>query len=112
MKTLVIMVIALFSYTNNNHTTETILQEQQQYIGTFAGLTDDYYFEFKDVQGKSTVFHEINNDVDVNLFDEDAAGKKYEITWEAFTIEETDDDGEPTGETQQGKRITAMKEII
>ena len=112
MKTLAIMVIALFSYSNSSHITETILQEQQQYIGTFTGLTDDYYFEFKDVQGKSTIFHEINNNVDVNLFDDDATGKKYELTWEAFTIEETDDDGEPTGDTQQGKRITAMKEII
>jgi len=111
MKTLALIVVFLFSYGNRTFSDQTILQEQYKFTGSFVGLTDDYYFEFKDANNKSIIFNEIMNEIDVDLFEEEAVGKKFEIIWEEFTIEKTDSDGEPTGETLLGKRIIAMKGV-
>ena len=110
MKTLVIVIVTLFSYVNNHISTYSF-QEQHKLQATFVGLTDDYYFEFKDTDGKSVVFNEISGDVEINLFEDETVGKKFEITWEDFAMEETDDDGEPTGEKIIGKRILDMREL-
>ncbi len=105
MKTFAILVFTLLSYANIN------AQDLHKFTGTFSGLSDDYYFNFKDADNKITVFNEIDNEVETDLFDEEAIGKKFEITWEDITIELTDENGEPTGETEKGKRIVAMKEM-
>ncbi|MDY7396264.1 hypothetical protein UMM65_13520 [Aureibaculum sp. 2210JD6-5] len=105
MKTFVILVFTVLSYANIN------AQDQYKFTGTFSGLTDEYYFNFKDADNKITVFNEIDNEVEADLFDEETVGKKFEITWEKMTIELTDENGEPTGETEQGKRIVGMKEV-
>lgn len=111
MKTLALFVVMFFSYGFGNLSDQTILQEQHKFTGSFVGLTDDYYYEFKDANNKSIIFNEIINEIDVDLFDDEAIGKKFEITWEQLTIEETDDDGELTGKILDGKKIIAMKEI-
>lgn len=111
MKTLALIVVFFFSYGNSTFSDQTILQEQHKFTGSFVGLTDDYYFEFKDENNKRIIFNEIMNEIDVDLFEDEAVGKKFEITWEEFTIDKTDSDGEPTGETLQGKRIIAMKGV-
>lgn len=110
MKTIVFIIATLFSYINNDFSTITS-QEEHKLTATFIGLTDDYYFEFKDTNGKTVIFNEISGEVEVNLFEDETIGKKFEITWEEFAMEETDDDGEPTGEKFSGKRIIAMSEI-
>lgn len=110
MKTLAFIFLTIFSYLNTNNLT-TVSQQQEQLTATFVGLTDDYYFEFKDEKGNSVIFNEISGDVDVNLFDEEVIGKKFDITWEPYTLDETDEDGEPTGDKIPARRIIAMTEI-
>ena len=110
MKTLAFVVLTIFTYLNTNNLTY-LSNQQEQLTATFIGLTDDYYFEFKDEKGNNVVFNEISGDVDVNLFDEEVIGKKFDITWEPYTLDETDEDGEPTGNKIPAKRIIAMTEI-
>lgn len=110
MKTFVLIVATLFSYIHSN-TTTILSQEQHKLTATFVGLTDDYYFEFKDIDNKPIIFNEVSGDVEINLFEDEAIGKKYNITWEDYTLDETDDDGEPTGEKIATKRIIAMSEV-
>ena len=109
MKTLTFIVLSVFTYLNTS--IYNTLKAQETFTGTFIGLTDDYYFEFKDADDNHVIFNEISGDVDINLYEEDAVGKKYEITWEEYTTEEIGDDGEPTGEQTKAKRIIAMIEI-
>ncbi|QCX37486.1 hypothetical protein FF125_03190 [Aureibaculum algae] len=105
MKKIAILVFVLVSYTNS------FAQDIHNFTGTFSGLTEDYYFEFKDNNNKMIVFNEIDNEVTYDLFDEQAIGKKFEITWKDITIELTDENGDPTGETQAGKHIVTMTEV-
>ncbi|WP_123896742.1 hypothetical protein [Aureibaculum marinum] len=106
MKTFVILVFILMSFANIN------AQDQHKFTGTFSGITDNYYFNFKDTDGKIIEFNEMSDDVTIDLFDENVIGKKFEIKWKVITIELTDESGEPTGETTTGKQIVTIKEIL
>ena len=109
MKTLVLVILTLFTFSINQ--TASAQEEKHIVVATYNGVTDDYYFEFLDEDGNSIIFNEINGDVDVNLFEEEAIGKKFEITWEDYSFEETDEEGNATGEMIAAKRIIAMTEI-
>ena len=109
MKTLTIIFLTVFAYLNTGM--YNTVKAQETLTATFVGLTEDYYFEFKDADNNQLIFNEISGDVDINLYEEDAVGKKYEITWEEYSTDEIGDDGEPTGESVKAKRIIAMTEV-
>lgn len=75
----------------------------------FTGkLVDNAYtYIFEDSKGVKMEFEEYSEDVTVDLDSEEMVGKNFSLEYEIITIELTDDEGEPTGETE--KRYVIIK---
>ena len=84
---------------------------ENKVLGTYSGVNDDGYFIFKLNKGGSMLFHTMEEDLEVDLYDEANEGGNFEVTWVHVDIDEYDDDGEPTGETFKGRKITHLKEM-
>ncbi len=112
MKKIITFVIVLFvsisAIGSANSLTE---QKDNKFIGTFKGFTNAYEFQFTDEKGETIIMNEISDEVEIDLYEDENIGKKFEVTWEEEIIDLYDDEGEPTGETQKVKRITALKEV-
>ena len=80
-------------------------------IATYNGLTYDYEFKFTTDDGVVYIFQDISEDVAIDLYEDEAVGLKYEVTWMEEETEITDDEGEGTGETMIYKRIIGLKEV-
>ncbi len=87
------------------------IADDKKIIGTYTGLNDHFEYVFKTEQGTLIAFQEIIDNIGVDLFDDATIGKKFEITWTELTVQITDDEGEPSGETAFVKRITSIKSI-
>jgi hypothetical protein len=83
----------------------------QSITGIYQGLNENFEFVFKTDNGTIVTFQETVDNVPIDLFDDASIGKKYEITWTELTINITDDEGEPTGEKSNIKRITSIKSL-
>ncbi len=79
------------------------------FTGTFQGWTDKDEFKFKGNDGKTYIFQEISEDVDVDLYDDGYIGSSFEIEWEDIEEEVLDNDDEPTGETVKYKVIIGLE---
>ena len=86
-------------------------QGEAKIVGTYVGIDDNGYFVFTLKDNTSVVFEEADYDIGVDLYDEQNETHMFQITWKKVQIEEYDDDGEPTGETTEGKRIINLKEL-
>jgi len=74
-------------------------------IGIYDGLTEDMEFQFTTENNKVYLFDEVQNDLEVDLYDEKNFGQKFKVTWQKRTIEIMDEDSEPTGEMKEIKVI-------
>lgn len=79
--------------------------------GVFQGMDDDGVLSYKTDDGKVVLFHELGDDVDYDLLEDEYIGKKFEITWKDSEQDVYDDEDEPTGETVMVKQITSLKLI-
>lgn len=79
--------------------------------GVFQGMDDEGVLSYKTDDGKVVLFHELGDDVDYDLLEDEYIGKKFEITWKDSEQDVYDDEDEPTGETVMVKQITNLKLI-
>jgi len=112
MKTISSFVVILFFGINTSiYSQDASSTKENKFIGTYDGLNEDIEFEFQATDGKIYTFQEIADGVTIDLYDEENFTKNYEVTWIKQTVEALDDDGEPTGETEDIQVIVLLKEI-
>ncbi|MDF1546450.1 MAG: hypothetical protein P1P88_01420 [Bacteroidales bacterium] len=112
MKALLSLIVVLFISVAAN--TNSFYEENNapsKFTGTYNGLTEDMEFEFTDVNGKTYLFQEVGEDVAYDLYEEENFGQKFNVTWEERMVEETDDEGEPTGNTFKVKVIIDLEKL-
>jgi len=86
-------------------------QEEKTTIATFKSVTDDDTYKFIDAKNKIIYFDLIDENIEIDLYDEINIGKKFSITWKEEVLDVYDDDGEPTGKTEIFKTITELKKM-
>lgn len=101
-------VVILFLVINANAHT-FIPADGQTITAVYKGISDDGQYTFKSKDGKSYLFDEISEGIEVDLSDEAMIGKTFEVSFSEETYEEFDDEGEPTGGTYTQKVITSLK---
>lgn len=79
-------------------------------IATFKGLTETEYFKFVDAKNVPFLFYDLDENIELSLYEEELIGKKFNITWVTKVIDVIDEDGNPTDEKETVKSITAIKE--
>jgi hypothetical protein len=88
--------------------TKVTIQENK-IVATFNGLTEDDNYKFTDEKNKEHLFYDIDEEIEVDLYDEELIGKKYTITWKTKEIEDFDEEGEETGKKITVKIITSLQ---
>ncbi|MGJ8744215.1 hypothetical protein [Polaribacter sp.] len=85
-------------------------QENNNTVATFKGVTEADYFKFENAEGATILFYDIDENIDIALYDDEFIGKKFSITWVLKKIEVLDEEGNPTEDLQEVNSITALKE--
>jgi hypothetical protein len=85
------------------------IQKENTLIATFIEVTDEDYFKFIDADKKEFLFYDVQEDVEISLYDEESINKSFSITWVDIEIELTDDEGDLTGEKKKVKSITTLE---
>jgi hypothetical protein len=85
------------------------IQKENTLIAIFIEVTDEDYFKFIDADKKEFLFYDVQEDVEISLYDEESINKKFSITWVDIEIELTDDEGDLTGEKKKVKSITTLE---
>jgi hypothetical protein len=75
---------------------------------TFIEITEEDYFRFIDADRQEFLFYDVNEDVEISLYDDDYLNKKFTISWIDKEIELTDDEGDLTGAKKIVKTITTL----
>ncbi|QOD59781.1 hypothetical protein H9I45_10510 [Polaribacter haliotis] len=107
MKTLYTVAFVLFITASLSFTSKTTVKENTL-TATFKGLNNDDYFKFEDDDKKVILFYDVNEEIEISLYDDDLIGKKFSITYVEKEIEVFDEDGEETGEKKKVNSITAL----
>ena len=77
---------------------------------TFLEITENVKHKFVDAQKNIILFDDINDDVEINLYDDEITGTIFIVTWEEEIEEVYDNEGKPTGKTTIIKRILEIEE--
>ncbi|QNM85010.1 hypothetical protein H9W90_12525 [Polaribacter pectinis] len=107
MKTIFNLAFVLFISASLSFTSKTTINENTL-IATFLGITDDDYYKFVDNDKKEVLFYDIDEEIEISLYDDDFINKKFSITWVEKEIELTDEEGDLTGEKKKVKSITNL----
>lgn len=107
MKTLYTIACVLFIATSLSFTT-TSVQNSNTLTATFQGVTDDDFYKFEDDNKKTILFYDMDEEIEISLYDEDLIGQKFTITWIEKEVDDLDDDGEITGKMKKVKSITKL----
>jgi hypothetical protein len=86
-------------------------QEVEKLNATYAGVTDDDQFKFKDANKQDIYFLEMSEDVEIDLYDDEFTGTLFKITWMNQAFDVLDEEGEPTGATEKHKVILTLEEV-
>ncbi len=108
MKTLYSVALVLFISASLSFTSKSIIKENTL-TATFIEVTEDDFFKFIDTDKKEILFYDVNEEIEISLYDDDNLNKTFSITWVEKEIELTDDEGDLTGEKKKVKSITALK---
>tara|TARA_R110002049_G_scaffold2457_2_gene17957 strand:- start:8201 stop:8536 length:336 start_codon:yes stop_codon:yes gene_type:complete len=108
MKTLYSVALVLFISASLSFTSKSIIKENTL-TATFIEVTEDDFFKFIDADKKEILFYDVNEEIEISLYDDDNLNKTFSITWVEKEIELTDDEGDLTGEKKKVKSITALK---
>lgn len=111
MKKTIAIVIVLFISLTAFAESNFIQQQKKSVDATYVGVTEDDLYEFTTEEGKTMYFDQVSDNVEVDLYDDENLEKKFSITWEEEREELVDEEGEPTGEIQIIKTITALEEV-
>jgi len=107
MKTLYSVAFVLFILVSLSFTSKTTVKENTL-TATFIGLTEDDYYKFEDENKKIVLFYDLNEEIEIGLYDDAFIGKKFTVSWVEKEIELMDDEGELTGEKKKVKSITVL----
>lgn len=111
MKTGISFLVAFLLMVSISLSAHKVIDDQKSFIGTYLGLTEDFEYKFQDEKGNEIIFSEINEEVEIDLYNEENYNKKYRVTWVQNTVEELDDEGEPTGTSYTVNMIVAIEEV-
>ena len=110
MKTTMSAVLVLFfSLTSLALNNKLALVPNETLTAIYKGVTEDDKFKFVDAKGAAVIFDATGEEVETDLYDEALVGKKFTITWQNFTEDEYDDEGEPTGKKITIKTIVSIQ---
>ena len=107
MKTIYSIALLLFVSASLSFTSKTIFTEKTL-TATFIEVTEDDFFKFIDADKKEVLFYDVNEEVEISLYDDDYLNKKFSITYVEKEIELTDDEGELTGGKKKVNSITVL----
>lgn len=107
MKTLYTIACVLFIATSLSFTTKSV-ENSNTLTATFKGITDDDFYKFEDDAKKTVLFYDMDEEIEISLYDEDLIGQKFTITWIEKEVDDLDEEGEITGKMKKVKSITAI----
>ena len=110
-KTIICFFFLLASANFSLYSSGIITNKDNVLTATFKEVTDNDEFSFEDDKKVVHVFYDMNEEIEIDLYDEDWVGKKFTITWIEKTIDVFDDEDEPTGKKIKVKSIIALKEV-
>jgi len=109
-KQVLLALLLVFLFTTKIDAQSEVQPKENHTVATYTGLNENVEFEFIDQNDKIYTFHEIGDEVDIDLFDETNFEKKFEITWVTQIVELLDEEGEPTGEKEIINEIISLIE--
>ncbi|EAR13598.1 hypothetical protein PI23P_03852 [Polaribacter irgensii 23-P] len=89
--------------------TNKIIVSENAITATFMEITEEDYFKFITPDKQEVLFYDIDEEVEISLYDDTYLNKKFEITWVEKEIELSDDEGDLTGEKKKVKSIISLK---
>jgi len=107
--TLIILILSFLFSTNGEKTSK--LNTDNTFIGTFEGLTQNMEFQFTDLKGHDYLFDEVAENLEYDLLDEKYVNQKFKVTWEKRSIPIMDEEGQPTGKTEDITIITHLEKM-
>ncbi|MGY8908389.1 MAG: hypothetical protein ACKVIG_00795 [Flavobacteriales bacterium] len=87
-----------------------VIFQENKLVATFKGITEDDLFKFVDDKNKEHLFYDIDDEIEIDLYDDTFIGKKFTLTWKNQEIEDLDEEGEETGKVITVKIITSLKQ--
>jgi hypothetical protein len=110
MKTLFASVIYMLFITIGISSNNIDAQKKQNtVVATFKGITDTDFYRFVAAKNNEILFYDIDEDIEISLYDDDNIDKTFTIVWIDKQIDEYDDEGEATGQKITVKSITSIK---
>jgi hypothetical protein len=113
MKTTFIKLLFLVLFITNSafssHQKLEVKSEKKTLI--FQGITVNDDFKFIDEKQVEFFFYDVDEEVEISLYDEELIGVAFEVEWKEVSIYVTDENGENTEETKIIKRIISLKEV-
>lgn len=108
MKNIKAIAFVLFFTVSLSFTSKLIVNENIL-KATFKGVTEEDYYKFEDNDKKEVLFYDVDEEIEISLYDDEFIDQKFTITWVDKEIELTDDEGELTGEKKKVKSITKLE---
>jgi hypothetical protein len=110
MKTLYASALVLFITLTFAVNTISAQEKENKIIATFKEVTETDFFKFVDDKNTTILFYDLDENIELSLYDDEYIGRKFSITWIDKEIEIIDEEGNPTEEKQVVKSITAITE--
>ncbi|WP_166386042.1 MULTISPECIES: hypothetical protein [unclassified Polaribacter] len=110
MKTLYASALVLFITLTFSVNSISAQEKENKIVATFKGLTEMEYFRFVDDKDVTILFYDLDENIELSLYEDEMIDKKFNITWINKEIDLIDEEGNFTGETQTVKSISAIKE--
>ncbi|WP_373941733.1 hypothetical protein OEG92_19790 [Polaribacter sejongensis] len=111
MKTLYASAFVLFITLTFAVNTISAREKENKVVATFKGVTEMEYFKFVDEKDVTILFYDLDENIELSLYEEEMIGKKFMITYSTKQIDEFDENGEATGELTTVKTILTITEV-
>ncbi|MDN3618182.1 hypothetical protein QWY81_01795 [Polaribacter undariae] len=111
MKTLYASAFVLFITLTFAVNTISAQEKENKVVATFKGVTEMEYFKFVDEKDVTILFYDLDENIELSLYEEEMIGKKFMITYSTKQIDEFDENGEATGELTTVKTILTITEV-
>ncbi|QXP63809.1 MULTISPECIES: hypothetical protein [unclassified Polaribacter] len=111
MKTLYASALVLFITLTFSVNTISAQEKENKIVATFKGVTETEYFKFVDEKDATILFYDLDENIELSLYEEEMIGKKFNITWSTKQIDEFDENGEATGDLTTVKTILTITEV-
>lgn len=110
MKTLYASALVLFITLTFSVNSISAQEKENKIVATFKGVTETEYFKFVDDKNVTILFYDLDENIELSLYEDEYIGKKFNITWVKKEIDIIDEEGNPTDEKESVKSIIAITE--